>query len=329
MKNTLVLIFLFVSFANHISAQLIGKDSVAIIAYWEQGDQKKYEYTKRKLEKKDNKKAQNEQTRKLVSFRVNQATEEAYLIEYKTEKVLDDPAADKAPGAEQIVQKLMKDFRYEYQTDDMGGFVELKNWEELSEATNRVVKMLLSLQGGSASQNKKAMKTAMSMSKQLTTQEGMEAAMRKEIGAFSMYHGYVFPLNVENKYDEEIENLYGGEPFPAYGTFIVTDIDTKNKTVKLASSLSLDAEKSKAILIKTMKKMMKSVGGSLGESMSENEMDEELKDLRYEMTETSYIIYNYETGWVEESNRLRKTTISMPGEGKHYGEEERTFKMMD
>lgn len=264
MKNSLILLFLFCASAQNSFAQLIGEDSVAIIANWEQGDQKRYEYTKRHLTKQGNRKAENEQTKALVSFTVNEATEEAYLIEYKTEKVLDNPAADKTHAVLQVIQKLMKDFRYKYLTDDMGGFIELKNWEELSEETNQVIKMLLSLKGASVSKNKKAIKIATSMLKRLATQEGMERTLKEEIDLFYMYHGSVFPLNKEIKYDEEIENLYGVEPFPAYRTFTLTDLDTENKTVKLASSLTIDAEKSKAIIIKTIKKMMTSVSQSLG-----------------------------------------------------------------
>lgn len=329
MKNYLFLILLFIASANDGFAQLVGEDSIAIIAYWEQDDQQKYEYTKRTLEQNNDEKAENEQTQKTVSFTIKEATPENYLVEYKTENLLGDNPAGKIPGVQEIIQKLTEELRYEYVTDEMGEFIELKNWKEVSDANIKLTKMLMGLQGGTSKERKKAKEAAKSMINQMIgTQEGMETFMRKEINPFILYHGYVFPLNMDTEYDEEVSNLFGGENFPARGTFKIIELDKENHTVKFASTLSMDSEKSKEILAETMKKMFDRLSESMGETQDEEELNKMLKNMKYEMTEESYIIYDYETGWVLESKDLRKTTLNMSGEKNIYKEEEKTFKII-
>ncbi len=329
MKKLLIALLLCSSFMTDSFGQLLSEDSLALIAYWEQGEQKRYEHIKRKLEVENGKTQSDASSKSIVSFKVMEATNESYLLEYKTEKTATN-LTDGYPNAQQLLEKLSKDFRYEFQTTEMGELVELKNWEELSEATNKMVKMLMRMQGGDAQEQKQALQVGVEMMKQLTgTRQGMEALMAKEIGVFYSYHGYVYGIDKEIKSKEEMPNMLGGKPFPAESIFKVGELDEENKTIKFSSTLTIDTEASKEIIVATLKEMFLKVNEGIGQEANLKQMEKQMEKIQYEMTQKHYSIYNYETGWLIESNVMKKITANIPGQENVYSEEERTFKLVE
>ena len=129
-----------------------------------------------------------------------------------------------------------------FRITNVGGFIELINWEEVRDVYVHMLELSLPEKMDST----KA--AAIQASKNLfNTKETVESSLIQEIQLFHTPYGYRFST-VETTANTEIGNPFGGAPFPAIQTSRVTEFDQKQTEFTLALDLHVDKGNLKGII---------------------------------------------------------------------------------
>jgi hypothetical protein len=136
-----------------------------------------------------------------------------------------------------------------FKVSEMGAFVELLNWEEVGDTYFRAMEL------ASPAKKDSTMASVLKSAKEMyRSKEMVESSMIQEIRLFHMPYGYKFSTE-EVRARTQIENPYGGDPFPAIQTSSVTGVDPKKDAFTLRVNLRIDKANNKGMIDSLMKKI--------------------------------------------------------------------------
>jgi len=290
MKNRL-LTSIFVLTALTTFGQINMADStVQVITYWDQGEKQDYVISVEKINIKDADTTSREMTTYDVEVTVLNSSKDSYTIQWLYKNIQTD-------NPNPIFQKLMKitnGLKVIFKTDEVGSFLEVVNYKEINEYTQKAIITL-----------KNDFREIPEMDKVLnqveatfSTKEAIESVCIKDIHQFHTFHGAKYTLGEILKGKTKAPNVYGSEPFDADFTVYLDEINEPDDTYVMRAIQEIDEEQLTNATFDYVTTMAKNMGvappkpGDLG-------------DLKNEILTASSI---HGTGWVIFS--IQTTTIT-------------------
>jgi len=266
-----------------ISVSTFGQNSVNVIPHWKKNDTNSV-IIKSKTTDSINKKSINFLSSYKANFKVLENNEKEYLVEWTytdSNLAVGDPVFEN-----NIIAKLLNT-KIQIKLSNVGKFIELVNVEELKSASNKVLDELIKTE---KNQNIKVQYNGI---KQLiTTKQGLEIVLLKQIKLYHFSFGYNYNLNNEKTNNIKFPNPLGGEPFEAIEKVNLTKLDNKNSICVIETSKIVDGE----ILTKSVLNYLKNIYKD-----KFKEIDAELGKSKFKITENSIQELNFEKGSLKKS----------------------------
>ncbi len=227
--------------------------SVSFVAYWEQGDVYDFKITKIKKQWKNDVLVKNDSSQYIAKFEVIEASDDYYRIKWKF--VMDLGSSFNLP--DEIKQQLNKKPLTEliYKTSELGEFIEIENWQEISELMTDVFKSLITSFSKNDIKNKEKFEAAMApFLPMFTTKTGLEQFVFKELNYFHFPFGIVFNSNEVLEYEDEIPNILG-KTIKGDSKIFFESVDFENFYCVLIHQSNLNPEDTRAAVIKLFNDM--------------------------------------------------------------------------
>jgi hypothetical protein len=190
---------------------------------------------------------------------------------------------------------ITRDMTVIFTTDELGAFVEVVNWKEISDYIHQSMAVL--------KQEYKAQPELDNMIRQVettfTSKEAIESAAIKDIIQFHTFYGAKYRLGQLYEGTLKAPNIFGGEPFDSEFSAYLDEINTEDNNYILRASEIINNEQLLNATLSYLNTLAKSMNVPPPGS-------EDLKDLKNE-TLTAARIHN--TGWVIYSIQTRTITI--------------------
>ena len=205
-------------FTTRIFCQINVADStVQVIVYWDMNEKQSYIITEEHIKLKGNDTISRDLSKYEVEITVIDSTENSYTIEWYYKNYTtnaQDPVSQK-------ILSLAQDMKVIIQTDELGSFQMVINWEEIrnymADAINK-----LKAEFESIPNIDKAFDQVIST---FSSKEAIEASTINEIHQYYAFHGVKYTLGEELTAQIKVPNLYGKEPFDCDLTFRLDEIN--------------------------------------------------------------------------------------------------------
>jgi hypothetical protein len=182
-----------------------------------------------------------------------------------------------------------------FRITDVGGFIELLNWEEVRDVYVHMLELSIPKRMDSSAM------AALQASKNIfNTKEMVESSLIQEIQLFHAPYGYKFSP-VETTAKTEIGNPFGGEPFPAVQTSKITELDPKKDEFTLTFNLRVDKGNVKGIIDSLLKKMNIKEG---------KEMQTAREQYSFDLHDFSEYHFIRSSGWIRRLYYKRTAVLS-------------------
>lgn len=229
-------IFLFVCSS---SFSQIDSTKVSFISYWSIGDSYDFKVSKIKQKWKNDELTKDENQQYIANFTVIDSTESSYTIKWSYENNLENNF--------KIPQKLIDKFEkyklteIEYKTSEVGDFIEILNWQQVCELMLNMVDDVVEVLSEDDETKKKALKDAMTPFKTVySSKEGIENIVLKELMYFHFPMGVEFDISEPILYEDELPNMFGGNPIKADGKIYFDNVDFEEGFCIMYQELTLN-----------------------------------------------------------------------------------------
>ena len=259
------------------------ENSVDITPHWKNSET---HFVKIKSTTTDNNngKSQNYLSTFDAKFIVKEASDSGFKVEWT---YTNSKLAENEPVLEnQIVAKLTNT-KLLIKLSDVGKFVELINVDEVKVIANKVVDELIV-----NSSTNPTMNVQYKAAKQLiTSKQGLEIAILKQIKFYNFSFGYNYKLNFVQTNNIKFPNPLGGQLFDAVEKVQLTKLDTKNSVCVIKTNKLIDGKTLKTAVIDYVKKATNSNPQAI----------EEMNKASLEMTENTMQQIDFSKGIIQKS----------------------------
>lgn len=271
----------FTLFTFFILVLFYAQNSVDITANWDKGDVFKVNFVSEITDVK-NKQTQTTFSSFVSKFSVDEITDSQIKTTWVyTEALLDN----KESNLENIIVSKIINQPLKITLSEFGKFVSLDNVAEIRTSVAKIIDNEL------AKTALKSEKALLNVAKNLIEKDqGLEVLITKNIKAYLFSFGYNYIENKENTHDLEIPNPFGGANFPATETVKMSDLDENLKTCIVKTSKISEGNALKNTIINIMKQATN--------QKNAGEIENQLKDLQLEFSESSEHLINYDKGIV-------------------------------
>ncbi len=271
----------FTLFTFFILVLFYAQNSVDITANWDKGDVFKVNFVSEITDVK-NKQTQTTFSSFVSKFSVDEITDSQIKTTWVyTEALLDN----KESNLENIIVSKIINQPLKITLSEFGKFVSLDNVAEIRTSVAKIIDNELTK---TALKSEKAL---LNVAKNLIEKDqGLEILITKNIKAYLFSFGYNYIENKENTHDLEIPNPFGGANFPATETVKMSDLDENLKTCIVKTSKISEGNALKNTIINVMKQATN--------QKNAGEIENQLKDLQLEFSESSEHLINYDKGIV-------------------------------
>lgn len=292
-----VVIVFFVS--TNLFSQ-IDSTRVAIVSYWSIGDSYDFKITKINQQYKDDKLTKDQKQEYIATFTVIDSTENSYTINWSYENDIENTY--------QIPQELSERFsKYKlteivYKTSEVGAFLEVLNWKEVGEIMNSMFEDIIEVLGENDKQKEANLKLAMQPFKQMySSKQGVEQLVLKELQSFHFPMGIEFNITEPIIYDEELPNMFGGEPIKAKAKLYFVEVDFEDSFCIVKQEMRLNPDDTKALLGQIFKQM----------KLKDKEFDEAFKTAVIEINDNNTFEFYYYPGIPHRIETFREVLIDI------------------
>jgi hypothetical protein len=286
-----------------VTTKLFGQvdtTKVAFVSYWSIGDSYNFKVTKINQQWKEDKLTKDQKQEYVANFTVIDSTENSYTINWSYENDLGNTY--KIP--EELLERFSK---YEltqikYKTSEVGDFLEILNWKEVSEMMNNMFDDIVEVLDGNDKIKQDALKNAMQPLKQMySSKEGVEQLVLKELQYFHFPMGLEYNITEPLIYDEELTNMFGGKPIKAKAKLYFESVDFEESFCIVKQEMSLNPEDTKMLLTQFFKQM----------NLNDKEMDEAFESAIYEINDYNTFEYYYNPGIPHRIETVRESIIDI------------------
>ena len=279
--------------------------TVPFVSYWALGDTYNFKVSKINEQWKEDKLIKIDTTAYLANFEVIDSTENSYKIKWSFQTQL----VNNIELSDRVLEKLAK---YQmthviYRTSELGAFIEIENWQEISTMMQSLLKDLSDAMAADGLAQKEAIDQAFQpLITVYSSKEGIEQVVFKEIHHFHFPFGSEFKVKKTLKYKDLLPNLIGGEPLKANGKIYFKEVDFDENYCVLIQELQINPKDSKRLISEFLGQMKLEKGNEMAQIINTGKVD--VRDYN------RYAFY-YDPGVPVEIDAQRETLIDL-GKGK-------------
>ncbi|WP_210466441.1 hypothetical protein [Rufibacter roseolus] len=301
MKKLLLLsIFILVQFLALAQKE---QPEISFVAYWEKGDVYKFKVTKLKQQWKNGTLAQNDSSQYVVNFEVIDSTESSYLIKWSYKNnvasTYDIPEALQEKFAKYDLTEII------YKTTETGQFVEVENWQQVADMMKSMFTDMIEVKAADNSISKADLeKRLQPMITAFNSKEAVEQFVLNELQYLHFPFGAMFPTSKTVEYDDELPNMFGGNPIKAKGKLSIESFDSEESRCVLVQQLKLNPKDTKEIVTLVLNKM----------GLKEKEVKAAMKTAKFDITDLNKYEYFYYPGVPIKIETKRETLLTFDKE---------------
>ncbi|MDM8002789.1 MAG: hypothetical protein QUS66_07705 [Bacteroidota bacterium] len=249
----LALLLVFTAF----SAGLFCQDdttSVSYVAYWSVGDSYDFRVRKTSMQWTGDSLTKDEISEYTANFEVVDSTETSYTVVWTYSNELintwDIP--------EEMLDELSKYEMSEvvYTTTEMGEFIGIENWEELSQMVRSMFNDIFRIIAkDSGTDHDKMMQAAQPFLEMYSSKEGIEQMVLPELKLFHFPFGAMIPVGDTIRYEDQFPNLLCGDPIRADAKLWFEEVDFSEERSLLVQESRLNREDTMVFLKEILSRM--------------------------------------------------------------------------
>ncbi len=303
--NKWLVLFILTSLSYSVYSQ---SDStyVPYVAYWEEGDEYEFLVSKIKEQWKDGSQFKYDSSAYTAKFRVLEATDSSYLINWSFESEL--PTELNLPKGLKEEIASFTNMSVLYRTDELGSFQGIQNWEDISiktkELFNEVVK-LVNERADESSMSKSKLETAMAPFLSIySSKQGIEQLVLGELQFFHFPMGAEFAVQDTLSYEELLPNMLGGDPIRGDAKIYFEKVDFENSTSTMIQQMTLNSEDTRNTLLDVFKRM----------NLEEEEFENQLATSEFNISDFNKYEFYFYPGIPIRIETKRTTTVNINAE---------------
>ena len=273
---------------------------VAFVSHWSIGDSYNFKVSKLNQQWKEGTLTKDQKQEYVANFTVIDSTETSYTIRWSYENDLGNTY--------KIPEKLLDRFskykitEIEYKTSEVGDLIEILNWKEVGETMNSMFDDIIEVLGENDKQKKDALKLAMQPFKQMySSKQGVEQLVLKELQYFHFPMGLEYNITEPLIYDDELPNMFGGEPIKAKAKLYFENVDFEESFCIVKQEMSLNPEDTKLLLNQVLKQM----------KLEDKEIDEAFKTAVFEINDNNTFEFYFDPGIPHRIETIRESIIDI------------------
>ena len=296
MKKTIIIIFLTLN--SFLFYSQIDSTKVAFVSYWSIGDSYNFKVTKTNQQWKENALVKDTKQEYIANFEVVDSTETSYSIKWSYNNDLGNTY--------KIPQELLDKFsKYEtteilYKTSELGDLIEITNWEEVSQTMKNMFDDIINVLGKDNESLTNILKQSLEPLKNIySTKQGIEELVLKELQYFHFPMGVEFDITEPVLYDEELPNMFGGNPIKGKVKLTFQDVDFEEGFCTIKQEMNLNPEDTKQLLRQVIEKM----------NLANDKMEEMFKTAVFEIKDNNTYEYYFDPGIPHKIETIRESII--------------------
>lgn len=296
MKKTIIIIFLTLN--SFLFYSQIDSTKVAFVSYWSIGDSYNFKVTKTNQQWKENELVKDTKQEYIANFEVVDSTETSYSIKWSYNNDLGNTY--------KIPQELLDKFsKYEtteilYKTSELGDLIEITNWEEVSQTMKNMFDDIINVLGKDNESLTNILKQSLEPLKNIySTKQGIEELVLKELQYFHFPMGVEFDITEPVLYDEELPNMFGGNPIKGKVKLTFQDVDFEEGFCTIKQEMNLNPEDTKQLLRQVIEKM----------NLANDKMEEMFKTAVFEIKDNNTYEYYFDPGIPHKIETIRESII--------------------
>lgn len=240
----------------------IAEEAVKILPRWKQGEKVRLERIGTRQRMKDGKvTSESAPATTAVELEVLKAMERGYLLAWTWgESKFDNPREASNPFELQMAN-LLQGLRMVIEVDSDGAIGDVRNWRELKSTSDKMISTAIAAFERAGVEKDRLAKVEVELKGMFETKERAKRAWMKEIGLYFLPLGLSIDRSKPVAFDDELPNLFGGDPFPTKAEFGLKAYDKASGRAIITWKQTPDPEKFRTVLEKTLKDTVKRAGG--------------------------------------------------------------------
>lgn len=298
MKKTILISFLF--FNSFLFYSQIDSTKVAFVSYWSIGDSYNFNVSKINQQWKEGKLIKDRKQEYVANFTVIDSTDTSYTVKWSYKNDLG--------STYQIPQELLDKFeKYEiteilYKTSEVGDLIEIINWKEISQTMTNMFEDIIDVLGKGDEKLTETLQKSMNPLKNIySTKQGVEQIVLKELQYFHFPMGVEFDITKPLFYDEELPNMFGGNPIKGKTKLTFENVDFEESFCTIKQEMTLNPDDTKEMLRQVLVKM----------NVDSSKMDEMFKTAVFDITDNNTYEYYFNPGVPHKIKTVRETLIDI------------------
>ncbi|MGM5470445.1 hypothetical protein ACS386_09215 [Flavobacteriaceae bacterium LMO-SS05] len=295
MKKTFLIIILTLN--SFLFYSQVDSTKVAFVSYWSIGDSYDFKVSKINQQWNEDKLVKDQKQEYIANFTVIDSTETSYTVKWSYKNDLGNTY--------KIPQELLEKFsKYElteilYKTSEVGDLLEILNWKEISLTMENMFDDIINVLGKNDENLTNTLKKSMEPLKNIySTKQGIEELVLKELQYFHFPMGVEFDITEPLYYDEELPNMFGGDPIKGKVKITFENVDFEESFCTLKQEMNLNPEDTKELLRQVFVKM----------NIDSTKMTEMLKTAVFEIKDDNTYEYYFNPGVPHKIKTVRETT---------------------
>lgn len=297
MKKLQLVIILILGFTINTFSQAVTDSTIAMIAFWSNGDKATYEF-----KEVEDKLSKGEKTLKTTTYdmimTITDSTNNNYSVKWEYENYKIDYELEQF---EKDLMEICEDIPIHYRTDELGAFETIENWEAMKNIADKAFTKWIS--------DKEDLPDSISVGLKNMMLSMFESEQQMNYWArdIKFFH-YLYGANLSRTVPFEGIKLYTN-PFikkTMEGTqrVEVIAVDEENWIAQIKVKSGIDGDKAKSLMIDFMKQNMESLG-------IKDESEIKMEDIpNYSVAEEIDCIYDIETGYILKGSYSKLTKLN-------------------
>ena len=305
--SKLLSIILLLLFSTPVFSQL-DTTKISFVAYWSKGDNYQFKVTKLKKMWKNDKLTKNDSTQYVANFKVIDSTENSYTIQWTYQNYLINSYKEnlnKIYEDKKAVNEIVKKYNVSeviYKTDELGEFLEIINWQDISNLMSSMLGELeKSIQARKPDKLKEVKQAIKPLVEIYSSKIGIEQLILDELQYFHFPFGIEYDVNIPYEYEQELPNMVGGSPIKGNAKLSVIEVDFEDLYCVLKEEVTLNPDDTKRQVLLLLKKM----------GIGEKKIEEIIKTAVFDITDLNYYQYYYDPGVPHRVYGSRRTFVNM------------------
>ncbi len=301
MKKIFLLVLLFGYQLSSYSQ--IDSTKVAFVSYWSIGDSYNFKISKIKQQWKKDSLTKDQKQVYIAKFTVIDSTKNSYTINWSYENDLKNNY--KIPDEFLYKFSKYKLTEIKYKTSEVGEFIEVLNWKEVSNIMNEMMTDIFNNLDKYDAKTMNKIEKALKPIKQIySSKRGIEQLVVKELQYLHYPMGIEYDITEPILYTDEIPNMFGGAPIKGKAKLYFEDVDFENGFCVLKQETTMDPEGAKKLLFQLFRKMR----------LNDAKIKEAFKTAVFDIKDRSTFEYYYNPGIPHKIETTRETIIDIDQE---------------